>query len=105
MATVTAPLDWRVSEGTVPIPDVVRTAQCSRASIDVAIRNGLIPVARQGGSGNARHITLDDALLIIAVAALAVAAGLAFGAMLRAIRTTGGTMGPQGLTIPLTPAA
>jgi hypothetical protein len=105
MLTEATPNSWRVTEGTVPLSDVMKTAKCSYASLDVATRNGLIPVVRQGGRGNARHITLDDALLIIAVAALAVAAGLAFGAMLRAVRDTGATITPAGLTIPLAPAS
>lgn len=101
MTAVMAPPDWRVSDGTVPLADVVRTAQCSRASIDVAVRSGLVDVARQGGRGNARHLRVEDALLIVTVAALAVAAGIAFGALLRAVTSTGGGMTPQGLTIPV----
>jgi hypothetical protein len=94
-----------VSEGTVPIADVVKTAQCSFASIDVATRNGLIPIARRQGKGNRRYVTLEDALLIMGVAALAVAAGIAFGALLRAVRETGGQVVPQGLMIPVDFAA
>lgn len=101
MKITTAPNDWRVSGGTVPLSDVVRTAQCTRASIDVATRNGLIPVVKYGGRGNARHITLEDALLIVGVAALAIAAGMAFGALLRAVRETGGQITPQGIVIPV----
>lgn len=100
MTTVTAPKTWRVTDGTVPLADVMKTAQCTRASLDVATRNGLIPIVRYGGRGNARHITLEDALLVVGVAALAVAAGLAFGALLRAIRDTGGQITPQGIVIP-----
>lgn len=101
MTTATAPAGWRVSGGTVPLADVVKTAQCTRASIDVATRNGLIPVVRYGGKGNARHITLEDALLIVGVAALAIAAGIAFGALLRAVKDTGGRITADGIVLPL----
>lgn len=100
MEALSAPSTWRVADGTVPLVDVVNTAQCSRASIDVATRNGLIPVIGQGGRGKVRHITLEDALLIIAVAALAAAAGLAFGALLRAMRAAGATVSSAGITLP-----
>lgn len=105
MATATVPAGWRVTDGTVPLADVVKTARCTRASIDVATRNGLIHVVRQGGRGRARHVTVEDALLIVGVADLAVVAGLAFGALLRAIRDTGARVSPQGLIIPLDIAA
>jgi hypothetical protein len=103
--TLTMPADWRVSDGTVPLVDVARTAKTTHGttyvSIDQAVRSGLIDVKHQGGSGNARHISIEDALTVLAVAALAVAAGLAFGALLRAMRQTGATVTASGLTIPL----
>lgn len=105
MVTATMPTQWRVSDGTVPLADVVKTAPCTRASIDYAAQNGLIPVVRQGGHGNARHISVEDALLIMGVAALAVAAGIAFGVLLRAFKETGGRVVPQGLMIPVDFAA
>jgi hypothetical protein len=101
MTTTTTPKNWRVTDGTVPLADVVRTAQCSRASIDYAASTGLVSVVRKGGRGNARHISLEDALLIVGVAALAVAAGLAFGILLRTIRDTGGKVTPAGIVIPV----
>lgn len=107
--TLTMPPEWRVSDGTVPLADVARTVQMahgtSYAQVDQAARAGLISVERWGGRGNGRHVTLDEALTVLAVAALAVAAGLAFGALLRALRTTGATMTPAGLTIPIPDAA
>jgi hypothetical protein len=103
------PAEWRVSDGTVPLADVARTVQMahgtSYAQVDQAVRAGLIPVEKREGKANARHLTVSDALTVLAVAALAVAAGLAFGALLRAVRTTGATMTPAGLTIPLPDAA
>lgn len=104
MATVTAPEDWRIADGTVPLTDVVRTAQCSYRSINHAVEEGLLPIAGKGGAGthgNTRRITVDDALMILAVAALAVAAGLAFNVLFRSVRETGGRITAEGLTIPL----
>ena len=104
----TMPAGWRVSDGTVPLSDVARTAQCSYASLDWAARNGLIDVQKmggRGGRGNARWITVEDALLVLAVAVLAAAAGMAFGKLLKAVRQTGGTVSPAGMTIPLPVAA
>lgn len=105
VTSVTTPQGWRVEGGTVPLADVAKTAQCSYMALDGAVRSGLIDVARQGGRGNARHIRLEDALLIVGVAALAIAAGMAFTSLLRAIKSTGAQVTPQGLTIPLDIAA
>lgn len=104
MTTVTAPEGWRIADGTVPLTDVVNTAQCSYRSINHALSEGLVPVAGKGGPGvhgSTRRISLDDALMIVAVAALAVAAGLAFNVLFRSVRETGGRMTAEGLTIPL----
>ena len=102
--TLTAPENWRVTDGTVPLTDVLSTAQCSYRSINHAVNEGLLPVAGKGGPGahgNTRRIALEDALLIVAVAALAVAAGLAFNVLFRSVRETGGRITAEGLTIPL----
>jgi hypothetical protein len=104
VTTVTAPEDWRINDGTVPLTDVVNTAQCSYASINHAMKQGLVPVAGMGGPGvhgSTRRINLDDALMIVAVAALAVAAGLAFNILFRSLRETGARITAEGLTIPL----
>jgi hypothetical protein len=99
--TVTAPESWRVADGTVPLIDVVRTADLSYNSADHAVRTGLVKTQSVGGVGKARRISLEDALMIVAVAALAVAAGIAFNILLRSIKETGGRITSQGLTIPL----
>lgn len=101
MTTTTTPNGWRVTDGTVRLAEVARTAQCTMASIDYATATGLVNVIRKGGRGNARHVSLEDALLIVGVAALAVAAGIAFGMLLRTIRDTGGKVTPQGIVIPV----
>jgi hypothetical protein len=98
---VEVPGEWRVSEGTVPLADVARSAACSYPVIDNAARKGLIEVVRYGGRGNARHITIREGLFLLAVAAIAAAAGLAFCDMLRAVRQAGATMTDAGLVIPV----
>lgn len=96
------PPEWRVDDdGTVPLPDVARSADVSYFNVNHAVRTGLIPVQRVGGRGGTRRISVDDALMIVAVAALAVAAGLAFNILLRSVVETGGRITPEGLTIPL----
>ena len=112
MTTVAMPDEWRVSDGTVPLADVARTVEaqtgCTYASLNHAARQGLIDVQSKGGRdgrGNARRITVEDALLVLAVAALAVAAGMAFGHMLKAMKSSGAQVTPAGLTIPLKVAA
>lgn len=99
--TEKTPAAWRVSDGTVPLSDVLRSANLTRSSAEYALSNGLLPIVRQGGRGNARHISLEDALLIVGIAALAIAAGMAFNSLFRAVRETGGQVTPQGLVIPL----
>jgi hypothetical protein len=98
---VEVPAAWRVSEGTVPLADVGRSAACSYPVIDRAAREGLIQVVRKGGRGNARHVTVREALFVLAVAAIAAAAAMAFCDMLRAIRQAGATVTADGLMIPV----
>ncbi|WP_311701111.1 hypothetical protein [Streptomyces gibsoniae] len=90
-----------MSDGTVPLTDVARTAACSYTSIDQAARKGLVEIARQGGHGNTRHITVGEALFLVAVAAVAAAATMNFCDMLRAVRQAGATMTAEGLIIPV----
>lgn len=102
MSAVLAPPEWRISEGTVPLIDVQRTAGLSGHVVDYAIQTEVIPVVRQGGSGNARHIDLDVALKIVAAAVLAAFVGAAFVTVLRAILSTGGRLTEAGeLLIPI----
>jgi hypothetical protein len=79
-ADATVPADWRVtSDGTVPVADVVRSAGVPHGAIDYPVRLGLI---------------------VLAAAALAMAAGVALVAILKAMKTTGAQITPSGLTIP-----
>lgn len=111
MSAVLAPPEWRTSEGTVPLIDVQRTAGLSGHVVDYAIQTEVIPVVRQGGSGNARYVDLDVALMIVAAASLASFVGGAFVTVLRAILSTGGRLTDAGellipvraLAVPLAP--
>ncbi|MCW2901856.1 MAG: hypothetical protein JWO67_4121 [Streptosporangiaceae bacterium] len=96
-----APEGWRVTpEGSVPVADVVRSAHVPHSAVDYAIRLGLVDVLDQHGQGRRRYIAASDGLLILAAAALALSAGVALAAMLRAIKSTGATaVSPQGLTL------
>ena len=100
--TLPLPDEWRVdADGTVPLPDVARSAATSYDNVHHAVRTGVIPVQRVAGRGGTRRIAVDDALMIVAVAALALACGLAFNALLRSVVKAGGRVTPEGLTIPL----
>lgn len=105
-ATALAPKGWRVSpEGAVPVADVVRSAGVSHSSVDYVVRLGLVDVVDQRGTGRRRYISVEDGLLIMAAAALAVAAGVALAAMFRAVKAQGATVTPGNITIPLNLAA
>lgn len=100
-ADATVPEDWRVtSDGTVPVADVVRSAGVPHGAIDYPVRLGLIDVTGQHGQGRRRYIRVEDGLMILAAAALAVAAGVTLVAILKAMKATGAQITPSGLTIP-----
>jgi hypothetical protein len=58
-------------------------------------------VVEQGGHGRTRYIPIAEALLLVAAAALALAAGVALAQMYRAMKATGATVSADALTIPL----
>ncbi|MDX2854589.1 hypothetical protein PV342_40550 [Streptomyces sp. PA03-3a] len=95
------PEGWRVTpEGTVRVSDVARTTG-DYESMNYTVRRCGVPVVDQGGQGRSRYIPVSEALLLVAAAALAVAAGVALAQMYRAIKTTGATVNADSLTIPL----
>jgi hypothetical protein len=97
-----APESWRITpQGTVPVADVIRTAGVPHGAVDHAVRACNIPVLGQHGQGRRRYISVSDALVILAAAALAVAAGVALSQMYRALKGTGVTVSDSGLMIPL----
>ncbi len=94
------PADWRVTpEGTVRVSDVARTTG-DYESVNYTVRKYGV-VVEQHGQGRSRYIPVSEALLLVAAAALAVAAGVALAQMFRAIKASGATVGADALTIPL----
>ncbi|MET9183275.1 hypothetical protein ABZX88_34450 [Kitasatospora aureofaciens] len=108
--TTGIPATWRVSkDGLVPVKDVAASLRAEYGvgydSVSSAVRAGLVPVAKVGGRGGARHVRVEDALFVRAVAALAAPAGLTFGRMLRTLRESGAQVTAAGLMIPIPQAA
>lgn len=94
------PSGWRVTpEGTVRVSDVARTTG-DYESVNYTVRRYSVTVD-QHGQGRTRYIPVSEALLLVAAAALAMAAGVALAAMYRAIKASGATVGADALTIPL----
>lgn len=99
------PEDWRVTpEGTVPVTDVARTTG-DYPAVNYTVRRCGVPVTSRQGRNHARYIPVSEALLLVAAAALAVAAGVALAQMYRAMKANGATIGADSLTIPLPFAA
>ncbi|WP_121832814.1 hypothetical protein [Streptomyces sp. S1] len=97
-----APEGWRVTpDGTVPVADVIRTAGVPHGAVDHAVRACGIPVVGQHGQGRRRYISVSDALVILAAAALATVAGVALSQMYRALQGSNVTVSGSALTIPL----
>lgn len=95
------PEDWRVTpQGTVPVSDVARTTG-DYPAVNYTVRKCGVEIAAQGGHGRTRYIPVSEALLLVAAAALAVAAGVALAQMYRAIKASGATVAADALTIPL----
>ena len=100
-AALPVPRDWRVTpEGTVPVSDVARTTG-DYPAVNYTVRRCGVTIASQGGHCRTRYIPVSEALLLVAAAALAMAAGVALAQMYRAIKASGATVGADALTIPL----
>lgn len=94
----------QATDGVVLVSDVLRAGAISPDSFRRTVDAGLItPTEKRvgAGRGGGRTITVDDALLLLAVAALAVAAGIAITTMFRAVRAQGGTVTGGNITIPI----
>lgn len=98
-AAPAVPAEWRVTpEGTVRVSDVARTTGDYEA-VNYTVRRYGVPVVDQHGQGRSRYIPVSEALLLVAAAALAVAAGVALAQMYRAIKASGAKVGVDSLTI------
>jgi hypothetical protein len=89
----------------VPLPDLAHAVGLTRGTLHYARQNGLIvPVKRRGPNG--RHlITWDQAVLIVAAAIVAAAAGIAIVTAIHALRGAGATVADGAVVIPLGVAA
>lgn len=103
----TVPADWRVgSDETVPLTDLARSVRdygVSYDAVSASARGGLLDVVRVGGPGirgAVRYISLESALLALAVASLCQLLKVAFTTLMRAARETGAQITAAGLTIP-----
>jgi hypothetical protein len=73
----------------VPLPLVRDRIGWNREQQSYAVRSGVIrPVSKRGRAG-CYQVTRDDAVLILIAAAIALAAGVAVVAMIRAIQEAG----------------
>jgi hypothetical protein len=104
----TVPADWNVApDQTVLLTDLSRSVReygVSYDAVSAAARNGLLPVVRVGGRGargGTRRISLDSALLALAIAVLCQLLKAAFTTVLRTVRESGGKLTPAGLIIPV----
>jgi hypothetical protein len=108
-ATATTELDpqnWRTGPGdTVLVSDVIRTAGVPHGAIDYPIRLGLVPIVAREPGRRGRYISREDARMLLAAAALALAAGVALAVIVKAIRATQATVTSAGLVIPVPAAA
>lgn len=89
-------------DGLVDLPDLVRVSGLTRETLRAAVDDGLVttsPVRRGRGRGGAITITKEEAIFLLAVAALAFAAGVAFATLLRAMKNNGAQLSGNALTI------
>jgi len=85
----------------IPLRDVGDAVGLKRGMQDYAVKRSIIVPAETRGPNGRYLVTRDEALLILASAALAVAVGVALVTVIKNLRGSGVTMSPAGLTIPL----
>ncbi|MEU6221865.1 hypothetical protein ABZ845_30860 [Streptomyces sp. NPDC047022] len=105
--SVALPDHWDVSDDTVSFRQVVESAVCSYQALDRAVREGLVKVIDRvhAGRGSARRLTVEEALMVMVVAAIAANADASFLGTMRAMRLAGAKITPRGLVIPVRTAA
>lgn len=103
MAQPVIDLTARYPDGRIPAPEVQRAAGISRGALRYAVNDGLVtPVGthQTGHRGRpAAVFAVEDVMFLVACAALALAAGVAFAAMARALRSTGARVDPAALAV------
>ena len=86
---------------TVTLPELARAIEMPRPTREFATRTGAIRPIGGGGRGKPYLISMDEVRYVLACAALCAITGIAITAALKACRETGLTIGPAGITIPL----
>lgn len=89
-------------DGLVDLPDLVRVSNLTRETLRAVVDEGLVttsPVRRGRGRGGAITITKEEAIFLLAVAALAIESRVAFATLLRAMKGSGARLSGDTLTI------
>jgi hypothetical protein len=73
----------------IPLPVIRDRIGWDRATQSYAVRSGVIRPVPERGKAGCYQVTRDDAIQILVAAALALAAGIAVVAMIRAIQESG----------------
>jgi hypothetical protein len=90
----------------IPLPDLAHEVGLNRGTLHYARKTGaIIPDPTRRGRNGRHMITWEQALLIVAAAALAAAAGIALVTALHALRGAGAQVANGGVMIPLGAAA
>lgn len=85
----------------IPLADLADRVGLNRGTQQYAIRNNVIVPANRRGPHGRYLVSRDEALLILAAAAISVAIGVALVTVLRTLRSTGAQVTGGSLTIPL----
>lgn len=85
----------------IPLRDVGDAVGLKRGMQDYAVKRSIIVPAETRGPNGRYLVTRDEALLILASAALAVAIGVALVTVIKNLRNSGATMTPDGLLLPV----
>lgn len=89
----------------VPLPDLAYSVGLNRGTLHVVRKQGLITPAEKRGPNGRHLITWDQALLLVAAALVAAAAGIAIVTALQALRGSGAKVADGAVVIPLGVAA
>lgn len=91
----------------IPLPELGEPIGLDRSRRDYAVTRGIIKTAQdrntsRAGRPNGCHmVTREEAMLILAAAALAAAIGVALVTVIRTLRNSGCSVTAEGLLIPL----